>query len=230
MRIFGVQTLLSFSLFIAVNAVCGNPFEVRFQPIYQPTSISEFETDVLSEMNKTRTTPTSLIQSLEKQQFQFRGRILYVPKQTPFLTNEGFPAVDEAIRVLRESPKAQSLTISEGLTKVARTQLNDLLEDPNLGHTGKDGSNLSGRLGKIGIAGKAGENITFTPLNPAEVVTKMIVDDGVKNRHHRENVMNPIFRLTGIACEKQKNRRYMCVIVFANTFTEVEPAKRLRKY
>ena len=203
---------------------------MQFYNVSGNTSISEFEQEVVNELNVARTSPTSIIPHLQKYESLFRGRILYIPKQTPFLTVEGFPAVDEAIDVLRKSPKAQSLKLSDGLVKVAKTQLADLLEKPELGHTGKDGSNLSRRLDRIGVPGKAGENITFTPLTPKEVALNMIVDDGVKNRHHRDNVLNPLFRLVGVACGKHKNRRYICVIIFADKFVESEPSKRLREY
>ncbi|NNF00351.1 MAG: hypothetical protein HKN25_15125 [Pyrinomonadaceae bacterium] len=192
--------------------------------------VTEFEMKVLAEINSARTNPESVIPHLERQESLFRGRVLYIPKQTPFLTVEGFPAVDEAIGVLRQAPKAQSLRISDGLVKAAKTQLADLLENPELGHTGKDGSNLSRRLDRIGISGKAGENITYTPLTARQVALKMLVDDGVKSRHHRENLLNPIFRLVGIGCEQYKNRRYICVIVFADKFVKSDPAKRLRQY
>jgi len=230
MRCSWVYSVLVFALVLSANAFSASGINPSTLQVSPDPPISEFEQEVVNEMNVARTDPTSVIPHLQKYEALFRGRILYIPKQTPFLTVEGFPAVDEAIEALRKSPKAQSLKVSEGLVKVAKSQLADLLEKPDLGHTGKDGSNLSRRLDKVGIVGKAGENLTFTPLTPREVAINMIVDDGVKSRHHRDNVLNPLFRLVGVACEKYKNRRYICVIVFANKFVESDPSKRLRSY
>lgn len=225
MRWFWISFLCLVSASLNTSATSNTSFNPQKLP-----NTSDFEKEVVEEINSTRINPTSLIPDLEKREMLFRGLIMYPPKQKPFLTVEGFPAVDEAVKFLRKTPKVQSLKLSEGLVKVAKAQLSDLMENPRLGHFGKDGSDLSKRLDKIGKAGKAAENITHTPLTPKEVVINMIVDDGVKSRHHRQNVMNPQFRLIGVACSKKKNLRYVCVIVFAEKFEVGDPSKRLRKY
>lgn len=70
-------------------------------------------------------------------------------------------------------------------------------------HTGSDGSSMSMRLTKHGEwGGKIGENIDFGCKKGRDVVLSLIIDDGVPNRGHRNNLFSPDFLKTGIACAK----------------------------
>lgn len=179
-----------------------------------------FEERLLAEMNSARTEPDKYLKKLEHRKTLISGRILKLPGRPLFQMNEGISAVDGAIEALRSTAPLDELEVSKGLTKVARAQLNDLIEDPSLGHYGKDGSDLTKRLNKFGVPGKSGENITNWEDTPEDVTLALLIDDGVPGRHHRENVLNPKFQLFGAACGKVNDSKFVCVAVFADKFVE----------
>jgi len=62
------------------------------------------------------------------------------------------------------------------------------------GHTGSDGSSMSGRLERYGDwNGKIGENCDFGNSTGRDIVISLIVDDGVSNRGHRNNLFSSDF-------------------------------------
>ena len=62
------------------------------------------------------------------------------------------------------------------------------------GNNGSDGSNMSIRLEKYGDwSGKIGENIEFGSKSAIEIVSSLLIDDGVANRGHRKNITSDSF-------------------------------------
>ena len=65
-----------------------------------------------------------------------------------------------------------------------------------------------------------GENIAYGFSRPRDVVTSLIIDDGVPGRGYRQNIFNPNFHIVGIACGPHVIYRTMCVIIFAGEYLE----------
>ncbi len=130
--------------------------------IKKTESRPEFETELIAEINGARQNPAKYSKYVQGYTGLMRGKVLYLPKRPPFLTNEGEAVLKETAEALVASPELLPLFKSEILESVARAQLNDLLEDPGLGHKGKDGANLATRLARFGKnEGAVGENITL---------------------------------------------------------------------
>ncbi len=176
---------------------------------------SEFETNVIKEINSVRLNPEVYIEKIETRKKYLRGKIVYYPKQTPFMTFEGNASMNGAIKRLREISPLKKLAFSRLLSKSAKSQLRDLIENPDLNHTGKDGSPFAKRMKMFGIKGKAGENITTVDKTPEHVVLRMVIDDGVESRTHRNNILSSTFSRIGAACGKGKKPYFICVVVFA---------------
>lgn len=187
---------------------------------FAQSSPSEIEQALLKELNAVRTNPQSYIAYLEEHKKLFKGKNVEYPNVV-MLTYEGTKAVDEAINFLKKQSKLEPLTYSNGLTKPAKLQLTDLMENYSLGHTGKDGSNLPKRISRFGKGGKLyAENIMDQLSNPRDIVMLMIIDDGLKGRGHRKNIFNKTFKQVGIAYGIGKNNSPVSVMVFADNFTE----------
>jgi hypothetical protein len=53
--------------------------------------------------------------------------------------------------------------------------------------------------------------------------SSVIVDEGVANRGHRQRILNPAYKVVGVACGGHKLGA-MCVITFAAGFTDTPVA------
>lgn len=185
------------------------------------SEMSEIEKAILSEINIARTNPQIYVANLEEYKKLFKGKNIEFPDYIR-QSFEGTAAVDEAIKSLKSQPKLEPLSFSTVLSKPAKIQLNDLIENPSLGHIGKDGSNLPKRLSRLGIKPLSAysENVLYDVSLPKEIVMLMIIDDGVKGRGHRKNIFNKSFKQVGIAYGVAQKGGGLTVLVLANSFRE----------
>jgi uncharacterized protein YkwD len=183
---------------------------------------SAMEQAVFHEINAARKDPQKYIAYLEEYKKLFRGRIIYLPNYLRIETSEGAAAVDEAIEFLRKTSAMTPFIFSNGLNKASAYQLKDLKEDSKIGHTSRDGSDLPTRLKKFGAYGNLyAENIAHFSETARDIVMRMIIDDGVKSRNHRNNIFSPDFRVVGVAFGKGKSGGSLCVVNFADSFREL---------
>jgi uncharacterized protein YkwD len=68
--------------------------------------------------------------------------------------------------------------------------------------------------------GRVSENISFGPATARAVVLALLIDDGVPDRGHRRNILDPNVRIAGVSCGPHKSYRLMCDIVHAAAYTE----------
>lgn len=182
---------------------------------------SALEQAVFDEINEARKDPQKYAAYLEEYKKLFKGKVVYFPNYLRIETNEGIPAVDEAIEFLKKAPRLAPYNFSNGLNKSTALQLSDLIADSSIGHTSRDGSNLAARLKKFGSIGEIyAENIAYFADSPRDIVLMMIIDDGVKSRSHRNNVFSSNFKVVGIAFGKGKTGEGLCVVNFADSLTE----------
>jgi len=219
-----MAVLLSFAIVPRAQQI-----ESRSYPCKHKQTGSEFETKVIKEINSARINPKIYVERIETYKKYLRGKIVSVPKQTPFMTIEGSISMNEAIKDLGRVSELQKLTFSKLLSNAAKKQLIDLIENPDLGHTGKDGSPFNKRMKMSGIKGNAGENITMLDKTPERVVLRMLIDDGVLSRTHRNNILSPKFTRIGVACGKGKKSYFICVVVFTEKNNETM-VKKPRSY
>ena len=79
-------------------------------------------------------------------------------------------------------------------------------------HESSDGTNVKERLKKYGKI--------VTCETAMEVILQQIVDDGVPNRGHRENLFNPDFRVVGIFSGPHKDFDTMSTLDFCAAFVK----------
>lgn len=201
-------------------------------PIPQPRNDSAaIEQAVLNEINAARKNPEIYVGYLQEYRKLFKGNTVYFPDFLRIETNEGTAAVDEAIGELKKILPLNALASSADLSKTANLQLGDLRENSSLGHTGKNGSNLTQRLKQFGMAGAGyAENIAYYADTARDIVLLMIVDDGVKSRAHRKTLFSPNFKIVGIAYGKGKTGEGLCVADFADSFFENGQKSGIRQF
>lgn len=184
--------------------------------------LNSFEKELIFEMNKLRTDPSGYaekyIAPLAK---KFKGRILYYPGDKPLKTKEGVRALNECVRDLKRARPVKILYPNAGLTKAARDHVKDQSKTGGVGHVGSDNSNMKKRIERYGTWNyRIGENIAYGGISAKQVIIYLLIDDGVNGRGHRKNMLNPDFKITGVASGKHPGYGAMFVMDFAALFVE----------
>ncbi len=185
-------------------------------------TISVVEQEILDEINLLRSNPQTYIKILEEMKNGINKNVVILPNGTRWQMSEGVTALNDAINALKTTGKLKPYAFSNGLTKAANMQLNDLKENMSLGHRGKDGGDVETRLIKFGIPGERfSENISYYVKDARTAVLIMVIDDAFKSRNHRKNLLSTQFNQIGMAYGRGKNDVGICIVVFADKFTEI---------
>ena len=150
-----------------------------------------------------------------------QGTLLKQPGKTTLRTKEGPAAVNEAIEYLNRLAPVCLLKWNEELAKAARDHVVDTGVKGLVQHESSDGTSVKERLKKYGkIVTCYGENMSYHSETAMEVILQLIVDDGVPNRGHRENLFNPDFHCCGVFSGGHKDFDTMSVIDYAAAFVK----------
>jgi len=204
-------TILTFLLSFTVSSITMfNDVETNY--------LSSFEQGIIEETNSARTAPEIYAVKLANLKKTFQGNLMSVPgKETVLVTTEGVKAVEEAIHFLESVQPLPPLKPVKGLSLAARDHVNEQGMTTKIGHAGHDNSQVANRANRYGNWRTiVGENISYGP----DVVMQLIINDGIPNRSHRQNIFNPAYRVTGVACGQHKRYTHMCVITYADDFVD----------
>jgi uncharacterized protein YkwD len=186
------------------------------------------ERDVIDALNRARTDPAGFANELEARLPHYRGYIYRAPGAAVGMrTVEGAAAVREAVRVLRATRPLPPLRFSRGMSAAAADHVRDQGPRGGLGHTGRDRSTAPERVSRYGRwFGVVSENIQYGAAPTGrDVIADLVIDDGVPDRGHRRNILDPVIRVAGVACGPHANYTQMCVIVHAADFAEGAPVR-----
>jgi hypothetical protein len=201
-----------FMAIVSSNLVAGD---------YATDYLTTFEQKVLAELNHARTDPGRYAEYLVVLRRYYHGRQLRRPGEPVLITEEGLPALDEAIEFLESVQAVNTLAPSRGLSLGAREHVHDQSRSGALGHGGSDGSTSWERMNRYGTwQYAAAENISYGNNDARGVLIQLIVDDGTPSRGHRANIFNPDYRFVGIACGPHHHFGQMCVMDFAGGYEE----------
>jgi uncharacterized protein YkwD len=202
---------------LSAAAVLAGPVRVQERPH------ATLEAAIVEELNRVRTDPVGYAAHLEALLPQFDGKV-WRSAHGLLETEEGPAAVREAMRVLRATAPMGSLRQSPGLSAAARDLVRDHGASGAMGHTGGDGSSPADRAGRHGRwGGGLSENVSYSgyaTVGARDVVIQLLVDDGVRSRGHRANVLDPAMRLVGVACGPHPRFALMCVMDHAEEYEE----------
>ncbi len=182
--------------------------------------LSELEQNVILELNKVRSNPKRFAEEyLEDLQTAFEGKIFTYPGQEPLKTQEGIAPLIECLQVLKQTSELPILKPVEGLTKASRDLVTDQQEYGGIGHIARNGSTPQKRIEKYGdwdIC--SAEDITYGSFEARQIVIFLLIDDGVPDRSHRKNILNPCFRFAGVSFGKHPNYQTMCAMDYAGDY------------
>lgn len=207
-----------FSMFSFLSA---GDFDNSLNTASHISYLSELEKEVIFELNKVRSNPEKYAKEyLVPLESFYIGKKFYYPDQLPIETHEGRKALAECIRFLTiEANPASPLKSSKGLWLAAKDHVEDQSGNGKVGHIGKDQSNFSNRIERYGeweVA--AAENISYGNTEAQQIVISLLIDDGIKSRGHRTNILNPSFKVVGVSCGNHPQYGKMCVMDFAGGF------------
>jgi uncharacterized protein YkwD len=191
--------------------------------------LSPLEAEVLREINLARTQPQNYVAFLTQLRPHYVGHQLRRPGEmapvagrgATLTTQEGVKAVDEAIAFLRATAPLPPLAVSRGLSLAAKDHVKDQGSKGGLSHQGSDGSTSGDRANRYGRwQGQIGENMALGIASARGMMMNLIIDDGVPGRGHRHNLFSARAGTVGVACGPHKMLHIMCVMMFAEGYTE----------
>ena len=213
-RLFGFFVL--FCVFAVVISNQSGTHSQTTKPTLTP------EQDLLNEINKARAEPQVYAGYLEKLKPQFKGKV-YTPEgmDSGLETQEGWDAVEDAIRFLKAAKPVGPLNASEGLRLAAVSHVKDQSASGATGHAGADKMLIEERVKPFGAwQGDIGENLVYGNESARERILTWLIDDGVKSRGHRRRVMSQDYTVAGISCGPHPEYGAMCVLALAGGFTD----------
>lgn len=184
------------------------------------TYLSTEEKDIILELNKVRYDPAKYAhESMKWMGIFYEGKMLKFPGKEILETSEGKAALDDCIKYLEQSKPAPLLYPSNGMSKACSLLVYDQSTTGDTGHRGSGNSSPVDRVKNFGsFEGGYAENINYGDGEPNFIVISLLIDDGVRSRGHRKNILDPSFSFTGVAIGKHKIYRQMCVNTFATSF------------
>ena len=172
-------------------------------------------------LNQFRSNPRKLAHHLEKikKYLDKNTNILSEPNKIKIQMVEGEKVFNDAIKYLRNLPSLPPLEWDDVLAKSAQEHVNDIGPKGLLTYQSSDGTEPEKRITKYGnYFDNLGENIDFGPNDEISVIVFMTLDDGEKERPHRNNLFLNEFKKIGIACGPHQTEFQMCVMDFAYEF------------
>ncbi|WP_246223031.1 CAP domain-containing protein [Draconibacterium halophilum] len=179
--------------------------------------LTDLEKEVIYEINLFRSNPSEYaekhIAPLAK---YYERKVLHYPGDKSIMTQEGISALQECVRVLKKASPVPVLYPDKLLTKAAKDHQKDQSKTGKTGHTGRNRSNLKDRIERYGKwQVRIAENIAYGNTSAQQIVIFLLIDDGVKSRGHRANLLQPDFKSIGVACGSHPRYNTMCVMDFA---------------
>lgn len=159
-------------------------------------SLSKEEFDLIDLINKVRQNPAKFAEQ-------------YLDK-----TNKNHM---ETYKMLKNYTPIGELSLCDALCKAAIEHSIDLGKNGTNGHISSYQSNTIGdRIKKYSkkSVDYFGENISFGKRKAYSIILDMLIDNNLKSKHNRYNILNESFTQIGVSIKPHISFKYGCVIVF----------------
>lgn len=182
--------------------------------------LTEEEKNLILAMNLIRHDPPKYSRLYVYPRLQyFQGTAFHFPGKIPLRTREGIEAVRELYLELLESEPIPLFLPSKGLSMAAKGHANYMKSTGNASHEGRGGMSVRANRHGQWVRSLA-ENLAWGVSNSHEAILSLMIDDGIKNRGHRINMMNPVYEKVGVGIETHPRFRISYVIKYAADFIE----------
>ena len=175
-----------------------------------------FLREVVEEVNKARTNPSSYADKVEGMKAHFQGKILRLPNsKVGIKTHEGADAYEECAKFLRTAESLEPMVPSKGLTKIA----NELLEVVQKDVSQIGSVDMNAIIDKYGsFTGSFNRVMECGGSTPEQVVINLLVSDGDKSRGQRDGLFIKSLKRIGVASGKHDDYGTATIIIFCTKF------------
>jgi len=178
--------------------------------------LEQLAKDIFNEHNYLRKNPQSYIEKLERVSSYYRGKYFRHPMEIPIETYEGISGIKDTIEFLKNQKPVNELKYSEELAMAARDHVLDIGENNLQGHIGSNKSNLNDRIEKYTEwNGLISESIQYCYQFADNIIMSLLIDDGSKDKHQRENLFSEDYNYLGIAVGGHKKFQICTVLNYA---------------
>jgi uncharacterized protein YkwD len=152
--------------------------------------------------------------------------------KTHLKTKEGHKAVEEAIAYLEKADSIPTpLKWNEHLAKAAKHHVDDTGALGLMQHESSKGKSVKERISEHGkFVSCYGENLSFHCETAEEVLSQLIIDDGVPERGHRLNIFNKEFKVFGCFSGGHKDYDFMTCMDLAAGFVKAGEEDPIEKH
>ena len=192
--------------------------------------LQQLAEELFQEHNKLRKNPQSYIEKLTKIENYYKDKIFRHPNEIPIETYEGPEGIKNTIEFLKNKEPVKELIYSESLSKSAFDHANDIGKQGLYSHESSNGALLNERIEKYTEwEGAIAESLQFCYKSPENILMSLIVDDGSKGKHQRQNLFSEEFQYVGIGCAKHKTFKLCTVFNYAKNLYSIgeEPPEKI---
>lgn len=157
------------------------------------TAIADLEPEILSEINRVRTSPQDYAQWLEQQRQYYDGIWVRLPGEKPVRTNRGRDALEEAIAFLKQQQPLPPLEKSSQTAAAAISELENFANSNNI------------------------QYFSYGKKTASGIVMDLVVDELFPDRRRRQSLLSPEAEDTGVACKPDPRYAKVCAIAYSDS-------------
>jgi hypothetical protein len=162
--------------------------------------IADLEPEILSEINRVRTSPQDYAQWLEQQRQYYDGIWVRLPGEKPVRTNRGRDALEEAIAFLKQQQPLPPLEKSSQTAAAATSELENFANSSNI------------------------QFFSYGKKTASGIVMDLVVDELFPDRRRRQSLLSPEAEDTGVACKPDPRYAKVCAIAYSDSPNNVDVA------
>jgi len=179
--------------------------------------MSEFNEELLAEINALRTNPRKYSRTISKYINYFKGKLLCLPGSNAGIqTEEGPDAYKEAVDFLSKQSRIEALKPSKGLCRIAQDFISAVQKPDSNDLENIDMEEIINKYGSF--SGSFSRAMDFGGETPEQAVINLIVSDGDKSRGQRESLLSTEIKRIGVANGDHDTYRHCTAIVTCTEF------------
>jgi ferredoxin len=185
--------------------------------------MSDFNEELLGEINTLRTNPKKYARTISKYINYFKDKLLCLPGSNAGIqTEEGPEAYQEAVDFLSQQSRIEPLKPSKGLCRIAEDFVAAVQKPESNDLENLDMEEIINKYGNF--SGSFSRAMDFGGETPEQAIINLIVSDGDKSRGQRDSLLSTEIKRVGLANGNHDVYRHCTAIVtcteFENTFDE----------